>query len=90
MPMQAYGDFGLLPREIRDQIYEEYFSVWRWCDLQHFKRVDEAQVALYIAGPNAALLRASRALYQEALPVSKSNKLTAISKLIGLVLGKEF
>jgi hypothetical protein len=74
MSMQAYGDFGLFPREIRDQIYEEYFSVWSWYDLQHYKRVDEAQVALYVAGPNVTLLRVSRALCQEALPVSKKDK----------------
>jgi hypothetical protein len=88
MSMQTYGNFQLLPREIRDQIYEEYFSIWCLDDLKNFQGVDEAQVTLYIAGPSVGLLRASRALYQEALPVSKRDKFTITSELTDLVLGE--
>lgn len=69
MAVDGYGTFGLLPREIRDQIYEDLFSVTSVKDIAEHARRSKVVFSAYVAQPYTSILMASRALYREALPV---------------------
>jgi hypothetical protein len=69
MAIDGYGTFALLPREIRDQIYEDLFSVANVKDIAEYARNSQVVFSAYVAQPDTSILRASRALYREALPV---------------------
>jgi hypothetical protein len=69
MPFTSYGDFGRLPREIRDQIYEEYFAVDSPTSLEKYLENNESGVTFYITQSDKSLMRVSRALYREIHPV---------------------
>lgn len=69
MPFSSYGDFARLPREIRDQIYEEYFSTDSPPSLERYLETNESEVVLFVNGPDHSILRVSRALYRESYPV---------------------
>jgi hypothetical protein len=69
MPLASYGDFGKFPREIRDLIYAEYFSVDTPTTLEKYLEASKSEPLLYVTEPDTCLLRASRALYRETQPV---------------------
>jgi hypothetical protein len=69
MPLASYGDLGKFPREIRDLIYEEYFSVATAPALEKYLSASKTEAILYVTKPDTSLLRASRALYRETQPV---------------------
>jgi hypothetical protein len=69
MPISSYGDFGKLPREIRDLIYAEYFSVDAPETLEKYLDQSKSEPLLYVTQPDTGLLRASRALYRETRSV---------------------
>jgi len=75
MPLASYGDFGKLPREIRDMIYAEYFSVDTAPTLEKFLKANKSEAMLYVTKPHMSLLRVSRALYRETQPVRILQKL---------------
>lgn len=69
MPLAGYGDFWKFPREIRDLIYAEYFSVDTAPALEKYLEASKSGAILYITEPDTSLLRVSRALYRETQPV---------------------
>jgi hypothetical protein len=69
MPLASYGDFAKFPREIRDLIYAEYFSVDAPATLEKYLEASKSEPLLYVTEPDTCLLRASRALYRETQPV---------------------
>lgn len=69
MPLTSYGPFARLPREIRDQIYKEYFAVDSPTSLEKYLENNDSGVTLYVTQTDRSLMRVSRALYQEVLPV---------------------
>ena len=79
MPLTSYGDFGNLPREIRDMIWAEYFSVATLVTLEKYLETAKYEPTLYVTEPNTGLLRASRPIYQETKPVgSHTHTLTVL------------
>ena len=75
MPLASYGDFAKFPREIRDMIYAEYFSVDTAPALEKYLENSKSEAILYVAEPDTTLLRVSRALYKETQPVRILQKL---------------
>ncbi len=69
MPLASYGEFGKFPREIRDMIYAEYFSVDTPASLDKYIDTSKPRAILFVTKPDTGLLRASRALYRETWPV---------------------
>lgn len=69
MPLASYGDFGKFPREIRDLIYAEYFSIDAPATVKKHLEKSRSDPVLYVTEPDTALLRASRALYRETQAV---------------------
>jgi hypothetical protein len=76
MQLASYGDFAKLPREIRDLIYAEYFSVDTAPTLEKHLETSKSEAILYVTEPDTSLLRASRALYWETQPVRILQKYT--------------
>jgi hypothetical protein len=75
MALTNYGDFGKLPREIRDLIYAEYFSVDTAPALEKYLETSKSGAILYVTESDINLLRVSRALYWETQPVRILQKL---------------
>jgi hypothetical protein len=69
MSLTSYGDFGKFPREIRDMIYADYFSVDTAPTLEKHLESSKSKAILYITKPDTSLLKTSRALYRETQPV---------------------
>ena len=69
MAVDGYGTFAVLPREIRDQIYEDLFKVTNVKDIAEHARRSKVVFSAYVAQPYPSILMASRALYEEVLPV---------------------
>jgi hypothetical protein len=79
MSLTSYGAFGKLPREIRDMIYLEYFSVDSPSNLEKYLAPlgqSNPEAIFYITEPDTGLLRTSRALYMESQPVCHLIKFT--------------
>jgi hypothetical protein len=74
MPLSSYGDFARLPREIRDQIYEEYFAVDSPTSLEKYLENNDSGVTFYITQSDKGLMRVSRAIWREMHPVGNPQK----------------
>ena len=74
MAVDGYGALARFPREIRDQIYEDLLTVTDVGPIAKLARSPRVVLSVYVAQPNTNILRVSRALYHEILPVCVSSK----------------
>jgi hypothetical protein len=90
MPLASYGDFGKFPREIRDMIYAEYFSVDTPATLEKYLEPSKSEAILYVTKPDSNILRVSCAIYTEAMPVGTPteilSRVTDIGSFGGIIV----
>lgn len=65
MALRGLGNLARLPREIRDQIYQDYFAVNKGNVLEPYAKDTNLVLSVYMSQPNINILSVSRDLYQE-------------------------